>query len=268
MGALAYTFQLYFDFSGYSDMALGIARMFGIVLPINFFSPYKSTSIVEFWRRWHITLSNFLRDYLYIPLGGNRHGSFRKYLNLMLTMLLGGMWHGAGWTFVIWGGLHGSYLVLNHAWRFLIGHYVALNTMAMCKTNTIKAFYWFLTFFAVVIAWVMFRSDSVMTAVNMYKAMLGFNGIYIANAFGNNILHADFMLLVYMIVWFYVVLRLPNAIEFLYSEQPALHIKQFKMMPNLQFWQPKPLLALAIALMAALTIAMLQKESEFLYFQF
>ncbi|MGH7152377.1 MAG: MBOAT family O-acyltransferase, partial [Acetobacteraceae bacterium] len=108
--ALAYTCQLYFDFSGYSDMAIGAARCFGIRFPANFNSPYKSTSIIEFWRRWHITLSRFLRDYLYIPLGGNRRGRVRRYVNLMVTMLLGGLWHGANWTFVAWGGLHGLYL--------------------------------------------------------------------------------------------------------------------------------------------------------------
>ncbi len=98
-------------------MAIGLSLIFGVRLPINFNSPYKSTSIIEFWRRWHISLSNFLRDYLYIPLGGNRKGPARRYLNLYLTMLFGGIWHGAGWTFVIWGGLHGLYLVINNAWR-------------------------------------------------------------------------------------------------------------------------------------------------------
>ena len=116
IGALAYTFQLYFDFSGYSDMAIGISLMFGIFLPLNFNSPYKATSIIDFWRRWHMTLSQFLRDYLYIPLGGNRHGSVLRYVNLMITMLLGGLWHGAAWTFVLWGALHGLYLCINHAW--------------------------------------------------------------------------------------------------------------------------------------------------------
>jgi len=115
-GALAYTFQLYFDFSGYTDMAIGVARMFNVRLPLNFNSPYKSLSIVDFWRRWHMTLSAFLRDYLYIPLGGSRKGMPRRYINLMTTMLLGGLWHGAGWTFVVWGFLHGFYLVVNHAW--------------------------------------------------------------------------------------------------------------------------------------------------------
>jgi len=115
-GALAYSFQLYFDFSGYSDMAIGIARMFGIRLPLNFNSPYKAISIIDFWRRWHLTLSRFFRDYVYIPLGGQRKGEIRRLVNLAITMLLGGLWHGAGWTFVFWGGLHGLFLVINHIW--------------------------------------------------------------------------------------------------------------------------------------------------------
>src|SRR5450830_1540606 len=114
--ALSYTFQLYFDFSGYSDMAIGLSRMFGIRLPLNFDSPYKAASITEFWRRWHMTLSRFLRDYLYIPLGGNRKGPTRRYVNLLTTMVLGGLWHGAGWTFVAWGALHGAYLCIDHVW--------------------------------------------------------------------------------------------------------------------------------------------------------
>ena len=114
---LAYTFQIYFDFSGYSDMAIGLGRMVGICLPLNFNSPYKATGIIDFWRRWHMTLSRFLRDYLYIPLGGNRMGPSRRYVNMITVMLLGGLWHGAGWNFVIWGGLHGVYLGVNHAWR-------------------------------------------------------------------------------------------------------------------------------------------------------
>ncbi|MDP3840780.1 MAG: MBOAT family O-acyltransferase, partial [Methylococcales bacterium] len=113
-GALAYSLQLYFDFSGYSDMAIGLSLMFNVRLPINFNSPYKSLSIIEFWRCWHMTLSRFLRDYLYIPMGGSRDGKIKRYVNLLITMLLGCLWHGAGWTYVIWGGLHGVYLVINH----------------------------------------------------------------------------------------------------------------------------------------------------------
>ncbi|MCG8440709.1 MAG: MBOAT family protein, partial [Caulobacterales bacterium] len=120
-GVLAYSFQIYFDFSGYSDMALGLARIFGVRLPMNFNSPYKARSIVEFWRRWHITLSRFLRDYLYIPLGGNRRGGLARYRNLFIVMLLGGLWHGAAWTFVVWGGIHAVALIAERAiaarWR-------------------------------------------------------------------------------------------------------------------------------------------------------
>ncbi|NNM69201.1 MAG: MBOAT family protein [Gallionella sp.] len=168
-GALAYTLQIYFDFSGYTDMALGIALMFNIRLPVNFNSPYRSTSIIEFWRRWHITLSVFLRDYLYIPLGGNRHGKPRRYLNLLATMLLGGLWHGAGWTFVIWGALHGVYLTVNHLWRELIAEkylrWIPVWLGALAGGT--------LTFIAVVAAWVVFRASDMGLAVTLLKAMFG-----------------------------------------------------------------------------------------------
>ncbi len=168
-GALAYTLQIYFDFSGYTDMALGIALMFNIRLPINFNSPYKSSSIIEFWRRWHITLSTFLRDYLYIPLGGNRHGKLRRYGNLIATMLLGGLWHGAGWTFVVWGALHGAYLTINHLWREMISERFLrwvpdwIGMLAGCA----------LTFIAVVAAWVVFRANNIEQAMYLLKAMFG-----------------------------------------------------------------------------------------------
>ena len=155
IGALAYTFQLYFDFSGYSDMAIGISLMFGIFLPLNFNSPYKATSIIDFWRRWHMTLSQFLRDYLYIPLGGNRHGRALRYVNLMITMLLGGLWHGAAWTFVVWGALHGAYLCINHAWN----NYGPERSAALCARWPISPRL-MLTFLPVVVAWVFFRADS------------------------------------------------------------------------------------------------------------
>jgi len=119
IATLSFSFQIYFDFSGYSDIAIGSARLFGIRLPENFRSPYKASSIIEFWRCWHMTLSRFLRDYLYISLGGNRHGSKRRYANLLITMLLGGLWHGAAWTYVIWGGLHDIFLCVNHGWHKL-----------------------------------------------------------------------------------------------------------------------------------------------------
>ncbi|HZU63680.1 MAG TPA: MBOAT family protein, partial [Novosphingobium sp.] len=163
-GALAYTLQLYFDFSGYSDMAIGLGLMFGILLPVNFASPYKSTSIVEFWRRWHISLSRFLRNYLYFSLGGNRAGPVRRYANLLATMLLGGLWHGAGWTFIAWGGLHGSYLVINHLWRGRFGP-------ARGPVGRLAG--WGLTMLAVVVAWVLFRADTFASAVAVLRAMAG-----------------------------------------------------------------------------------------------
>ncbi len=162
--SLSYTFQLYFDFSGYTDMAIGAALLFNIKLPINFNSPYKAKDIQDFWRRWHITLSNFLRDYIYIPLGGNRKGSFRTYNNLMITFILGGLWHGAGWTFVFWGFLHGAALVIHRFWKKL-----------GFTMNSILA--WFITFNFVNIAWVFFRAKEWEDAIKVLKGMFGLSGV-------------------------------------------------------------------------------------------
>lgn len=171
-GAVAYTLQLYFDFSGYSDMAIGLAMMFGIRLPLNFNSPYKATSIVDFWRRWHMTLSAFLRNYLYIGLGGNRKGPVRRYVNLFITMLLGGLWHGAGWTFVVWGALHGVYLVICHAWRHLTG------SDGSAPTGwALTWFYRCLTLLAVVVGWVYFRAGDLDVAHSILSSMFGANGV-------------------------------------------------------------------------------------------
>ena len=173
--ALAYTLQLYFDFSGYSDMAIGLALMIGIRLPLNFHSPYKARNIADFWRRWHMTLSRFLRDYLYIPLGGNRRGPARRHLNLMLTMLLGGAWHGAGWTFIVWGGLHGLYLVLHSAWRTLWQRQPHLRTLRAPGPGA-KLLAWALTFLAVVVGWVFFRATDLATALSLLRGMAGLHG--------------------------------------------------------------------------------------------
>lgn len=166
---LAFTLQLYFDFSGYSDMAIGLALLFGFKLPINFASPYKATSIIEFWRRWHMTLSSFLRDYLYISLGGNRNGSIARYRNLWLTMLLAGIWHGAGWNFLLWGALHGGLLLLNHAWRSLLDKTPG---MASIWHRVPVAFSCGLTFLLVALAWVLFRATDLDSAAHLYTALL------------------------------------------------------------------------------------------------
>ncbi|MES2250983.1 MAG: MBOAT family protein [Pseudomonadota bacterium] len=168
-GALAYTLQIYFDFSGYSDMAVGLSMCLGVQLPLNFRSPYKSTNIIEFWRRWHISLSTFLRDYLYVPLGGNRKGPARRYLNLFLTMLLGGLWHGAAWTFVVWGAMHGAFLMVNHLWNAKVRRNATPGRIA-------RVLGWLLTFLCVVVAWIVFRADGMNTAMSIYKGMLGLHG--------------------------------------------------------------------------------------------
>jgi alginate O-acetyltransferase complex protein AlgI len=172
--SLSYTFQLYFDFSGYTDMAIGIALLFNIKLPINFNSPYKALSIQDFWRRWHITLSRFLRDYIYIPLGGNKKGSFRTYSNLMATFIIGGFWHGAGWTFLFWGFLHGLALSIHRLWQTL-----------GFKMWTWLA--WFITFNFVNITWVFFRAKEWDDAIKVLSGMAGFTGIVLKEKWESNI---------------------------------------------------------------------------------
>ncbi len=170
-GVLAYAFQIYFDFSGYCDMALGLAWLFGFRLPINFDAPYQATGIIDFWRRWHLTLSRFLREYLYIPLGGNRHGRARRWLNLLLTMTLGGLWHGAGWNFVLWGLLHGVLLVLNTMWRQWRPR---LWTRPVGRLESGLGSV--LTFALVVLIWNFFRAETLAGAVGMLRGAFGLNG--------------------------------------------------------------------------------------------
>ena len=254
-GALAYTLQIYFDFSGYTDMALGIALMFNIRLPINFNSPYKATSIIEFWRRWHITLSTFLRDYLYIPLGGNRHGKLRRYANLMATMLLGGLWHGAGWTFVIWGALHGAYLVINNLWRDMVSE-----KYLRWIPNWLGVFSGgILTFIAVVAAWVVFRAGNMAQALVILKAMFGIAARPISF---DAVRHGNLLLLTNMSGRDLLRLLLPGLL-WVWLLPNSTRIRFFKGG------------ALAAALQSAVVLAMLYiaidqfgSYSPFLYFQF
>jgi alginate O-acetyltransferase complex protein AlgI len=288
-GALSYTFQLYFDFSGYSDMAIGAARMFGIKLPINFHSPYKATNIIEFWRRWHITLSCFLRDYLYIPLGGNQHGRFLRYRNLMITMLLGGLWHGAGWTFVIWGGLHGFYLIINHVWNYLTSQ-----SQPVMPKSLAKLFGWLTTFIAVVIGWVFFRATNFEAALAMLQGMAGLNGIALPNAIATRLgdiweLLGKFGFTTYLgggnqfvFTWlwiailFPITLAMPNTQQIMSKFEPALHLHQphekneirFLVLEQILVWKPNMYWAVAIGVIAALAVLAMTGISEFLYFQF
>ncbi|MDO8343878.1 MAG: MBOAT family O-acyltransferase [Cellvibrio sp.] len=254
-GALTYTLQLYFDFSGYTDMALGIALLFNIKLPVNFDSPYKATSIIDFWRRWHMTLSRFLRDYLYIPLGGNRKGQLRRYLNLAATMLLGGLWHGAGWTFVVWGALHGAYLTINHLWRETISERFLRRVPGWIGALTGGL----ITFIAVVAAWVVFRSADISHARIMLEAMFGINARPIsfdAVLHGQLLLTTDLSgrdlikLLVLSLAWVWL---LPNS-------------------SRLRFIKGNIILAMAQAVVVVyllcLSIDQFGSYSPFLYFQF
>lgn len=257
LGALGYTLQLYFDFSGYSDMAIGLGLMFGILLPVNFASPYKSTSIVEFWRRWHISLSRFLRNYLYIGLGGNRKGPVRRYVNLMATMALGGLWHGANWTFLIWGVLHGLYLCINHAW----------NAVAGSRRGGVvgKAAGWLLTMVAVVIAWVLFRTESFASASSILASMAGLNGPGSVQGF----LFARTVGWTAIVVGIVICVSVPSVLEIVRFpvSTPGLPIEPDGLKPVR--WRPKPAFAaLALGFVAALAFAKLPNPGVFIYFNF
>jgi D-alanyl-lipoteichoic acid acyltransferase DltB (MBOAT superfamily) len=266
VAAFSYTFQLYFDFSGYSDMAIGLGRMFGVKLPLNFNSPYRSLDISEFWRRWHITLSRFLRDYLYIPLGGNRRGTPRRYLNLMITMLLGGLWHGAGWTFVLWGGLHGAYLCVHHGWG------------ALCKRSGLplnrdsrgwRAFSRVLTLLAVVVGWVFFRAESFDGALLVLSGMAGFHGWDpAAIAIWAPALALNLGLLA--IAW-----SAPNTMQLFARFEPAYGWDRIAgtltpVAPRLAWlvWRPAPALGLAVGATLVCVVLSMSRTFEFLYFQF
>jgi len=242
--SLSYTFQLYFDFSGYADMAIGIALLFNIKIPMNFFSPYKATSIQDFWRRWHMTLSRFLKDYIYIPLGGNRKGEVRTYTNLFATFVLGGIWHGAGWTFVLWGILHGLALVVHRLWK-KVG----------IKIPVILA--WFITFNFINITWVFFRATNFESAIKVLKGMFtgdlilpsGMSSLLELSMNWTKLYRHESYLYLWVFFAFVVVLVLPNSMQLM---------KKFK----------TNFLYLFLTLTFFLSLFMLHRKSEFIYFNF
>ena len=256
LGLLAYALQLYFDFSGYSDMGLGLARMLNFKLPLNFDSPYKAANIIDFWRRWHMTLSRFLRDMLYIPLGGNRFGLVRRHINLTTTMLLGGLWHGAGWNFLVWGGLHGLYLVINHTWQaYARAHFGSWRPGPLYRQAAIL-----LTFLAVLVGWVFFRAASAGAAVTFLAGLVGGGGVESATELAPLLPGLAACALGYLVV------RLcPNTQEILAPFEPAVPaIKTAFATP----WSWRPRWALAAAALAAASMLGFTHVSEFLYFQF
>lgn len=246
--SLSYTLQLYFDFSGYTDMAIGIALLFNIRLPINFLSPYKSTSIQDFWQRWHITLSRFLKSYIYIPLGGNRHGEWRTYLNLFATFLIGGIWHGAGWTFIFWGALHGLGLAIHRAWK---KYGFRLN----------KVLAWFITFNFVNLSWVFFRATKFSDAIKVLKGMFDIHSlslsspdtaIRLANMLRHGLSEVDGN--IYTLIW------LTFGLFLTFICKNSMEMKE-RFRPNAKN-------IILTALLLVICFFNLGKYSEFLYFQF
>lgn len=248
--SLSYTFQLYFDFSGYSDMAIGAAMLFNIKLPANFNSPYKATSIQDFWKRWHMTLTNFLTRYIYIPLGGNRKGTVRTYINILIVYFVSGFWHGAGWTFIIWGMLHGIATVINRLWT-KVGFRLP------------KLLAWFITFQFVNAAWVFFRATSVSEAITVLKSMAGLNGLSLPSELQGtflkkiNLPYYDFTLadnffdMTGLLLGAFLIAVLAKNSMF-YRE----HLK------------PKLGYAIFISALIIYSVFQLQHVSEFLYFNF
>jgi D-alanyl-lipoteichoic acid acyltransferase DltB (MBOAT superfamily) len=278
--ALSYTFQLYFDFSGYTDMAIGSALLFNIVLPINFNSPYQSVNIQDFWQRWHVTLSRWLREYLYIPLGGNRKGPLRTYLNLFITFVLAGLWHGAGWTFVIWGALHGAALVLHRLWKN-----VGLRMPALMG--------WLLTFLFVSASWVIFRAVNTLEGLYILQSMAGLNGFAVSPSIAKLLaglheplagLSSKTLLLPaetgwHLLFFSFVLFLIPNSCriggliaEKKENEQPASRMKNLPRQAARFFlrFQPNCYWALISGILFAMALYRLLRvaPTEFLYFNF
>ncbi len=289
LGAFCYAFQLYFDFSGYSDMAIGCSLFLGIRLPLNFHSPYKSVNIIEFWRRWHMTLSQFLRDYLYIPLGGNRYGIIWQYVNLLITMTLGGVWHGAGWNYLLWGVLHGMFLTVNHLWqniRISMGHDLKHSTAIGRLLGCI------LTVFAFVFSLALFRTKDLNSAEIMVEGMLALNGVSLPLEWKNQLgilesyltflgltfqkLNARvtdtgfssdaFKWLIYLalIIWL-----LPNSQQIMQKYFPAIAPYKGEVnYTNMLLWRPNLLWSLLTSIITIIGVVNITKVSEFLYYQF
>jgi alginate O-acetyltransferase complex protein AlgI len=271
-GVTAYTLQLYFDFSCYSDMAVGLGLMFGIRLPYNFNSPYQATNIIDFWRRWHMTLSRFLRDYLYVPLGGNRQGPSRRYVNLMATMVLGGLWHGAGWTFLIWGALHGAYLMVNHAWLMLRARLGLTQSFGSLGVWTGRL----VTLLAVMVGWVFFRAPDVNGAVAMLGAMAGGHGwVSSTDPLAQALSFPESVTLLRMLLhWLesldgYIIVTiflgaawfLPNSQEIV--DGMGTRAKRLRLQ-----WRPSTIWAAWVAGCFLTAVSQMSNVSAFLYFQF
>lgn len=279
-GALSYTYQIYFDFSGYSDMAIGLACMFGFRLPVNFNSPYQATGIIDFWRRWHMTLSRFLKYYLYIPLGGNRRGHARHLINLLLTMVLGGLWHGAGWNFVIWGAWHGIFLVLNTLWRSLRSGWTG-----QPAPRWERALGAALTFVLVVLVWIFFRAETLAGALGILRGAAGLNGAVLDQRLAESLsflspwvkfagTHAGYfnlygtpwLVALSLICWF-----APNVQNLFAASRAALDPRGGIWQEGVRrfpAWQTSNRWAWTIALLGVLAVTHMSRVMEFVYYRF
>ena len=269
-GALAYTLQIYFDFSAYSDMAIGLALVFGFKLPQNFASPYQSTSITEFWRRWHITLSRFIKDYFYIPMGGNRKGNHRTALNVLIVMSVAGLWHGASINFIFWGFLHGLFLVIQNQFSHLREKF---------GFNHMPDFWaWLITITCIVFAWVPFRANSWGDIFTIWKSMLAVNEIKLPT--GTNIMgiptadflnHVDYQQGALIFIFILVAIFMPNVRDIFEDFPHSLSSSQY-FSKSRSFivirWKPTWLWALLVSLLFLISLSNLSVYSEFLYFQF
>jgi D-alanyl-lipoteichoic acid acyltransferase DltB (MBOAT superfamily) len=280
---LAYSLQLYFDFSGYSDMAIGLSRLFGVKLPLNFHSPYKAANIAELWNRWHMTLSRFLRDYLFVPLGGQRKSAVRRYYALFVTFLLCGLWHGAGWTYVVFGALHGAYLVIYQMWRLARrrgGRRHAAPTWWGIALGVL------LTYACWLVGLAFFRSETLPGAFGLLAGMAGLNGFALPDsweahwgsagdwlaAHGVAFTESRGMVTRGLLSWIAVLLAIvwlaPNTQQIMARYDPALGIPAGSRPARWLAWRPAAWAALATALALLAAVLNLQQASEFLYFQF
>lgn len=251
-GLLAFWFQVYFDFSGYSDMAIGLARLFGIRLPINFDAPYRATSMIDFWNRWHLTLSRFLRDYLYIPLGGGRRGPVRRYANLVITMTLGGLWHGAGWTYVAWGFVNGMFLLVNHGWR---------NTVGTVEGRAFAMLSRVLTLLCVFYGHVFFRAADLDDALRVHAAMVGWTSAGLGSI--SPWVASE---LVFLFVFVQLV---PTSHTWMQRFEPVLGRAVDRVRWPARFtWAPTRRWALAIGVLAFLCLPVLERAKPFVYWAF
>ena len=262
-GALSFSLQIYFDFSGYSDMAIGLGCLFGIRLPVNFESPYKASSFIEFWRRWHISLSRFVRDYIYIPLGGSYKGLLNQTGSIFIIMLVGGIWHGTGYTFIVWGGLHGICLAINHFWRQLKN---LLGYSLQRKNYIYEISGCVITFLTVAVLWVFFRAESLNVAVSIIQSLFGFHTSPDAD-FNNIKISEDRLWFLILIVWF-----APNMKEIMskYFESENFGVTQHHSVIGRRWyhWYPNTWWAAFTSILFILSLLELTQSERFIYFQF